>query len=173
MLYKVSNPDYIKRKISELQPLNYNRFFWWRRFDNPNKPLPQGASFLDRIKNKEFEYSHYYYQACYCEIEINAKYEEYNNDMQKLLENHKIDFERRKRLWEDFEKNENSLLEELKKNFLSHFIMSEKEYEDLVVNFEDTIEELYYYVRKTFDHSVKPRKKRGRPKKVVFLNKSY
>ena len=169
MLYKVSNPDYIKRKISELQPLNYNRFFWWRRFDSSNKSLPKGASFLDRIKNKEFEYSHYYYQALYCEIEINAKYKEYNKDLQKLLENNGVDLQRRKRLWDDFEKNEEALLKELKENFLSQFVISEEEYNDLIINFDDTIEELYYYVRKTFDSSINSRKKRGRPKKNCIL----
>ena len=169
MLYKVSNPDYIKRKNSELQPLNYNRFFWWRRFDSPNKPLPKGASFLDRIKNKEFEYSHYYYQALYCEIEINTKYEEYKKDIQKLLENNGVDLQRRKRLWDDFEKNEESLLKELKENFLSQFVISEEEYDDLIIDFDGTIEKLYYYVRKTFDHSLNSRKKRGRPKKNCIL----
>jgi len=169
MLFKVSNPNLVIKEIRKLQPLNYNKFFWWRRYDSPTKPLPKGTSFLDRIKNGEFEFSHYYYQALYCEMEINQKYAEYKQDMQKLLEKHKIDLQRRKRLWEDFEKGEKNTLDELKENFMSHFVISEEEYEELIGDFDGTIEELYYYVRKTFDHSIKPRKKRGRPKKKLYF----
>jgi hypothetical protein len=66
-------------------------------------------------------------------------------------------------------KNEESLLKELKENFLSQFVISEEEYDDLIIGFDGTIEELYYYVRKTFDHSLNSRKKRGRPKKNCIL----
>jgi hypothetical protein len=104
MLFKVSNPDLVIKHIKKLQPLNYNQFRWWRQFDSKNKPLPKGASLLDRIKNKEFEFSHYYWQALYCEIRINEKVQSYKGDIQRLIENDSIELARRKRLWEDFEK---------------------------------------------------------------------
>ena len=63
MLFKVANPDLVRKQIKKLQPLNYNQFKWWRRFDSKMKPLPKGATFLQRIQNGEFEFSHYYWQA--------------------------------------------------------------------------------------------------------------
>ncbi len=71
---------------------------WWRRFDTKLKPLPRGVKFIDRIKNGEYEFSHYYWQWKLSELEINEKYIEYNGDVQKLLEKNGVDLARRKRL---------------------------------------------------------------------------
>jgi hypothetical protein len=169
MLFKVNNPELVIKEIKKLQPLNYNQFRWWRRFDSKAKPLPKGATFLQRIQNGEFEFSHYYWQAQLCELEINEKHKEYNGDVQKLIEKHSVDLARRKRLWEDFNKTEVELLAELKKGFLREFVMTSQEYEDHITNFNGTTEEFYMYCLKTFDRSGKPVERRGRPpkKKVI------
>jgi hypothetical protein len=169
MLFKVNNPELVIKEIKKLQPLNYNQFRWWRRFDSKAKPLPKGATFLQRIQNGEFEFSHYYWQAQLCELEINEKHKEYNGDVQKLIEKHSVDLARRKRLWEDFNKTEVELLAELKKGFLREFVMTSQEYEDHITNFDGTTEEFYMYCLKTFDRSGKPVERRGRPpkKKVI------
>ena len=165
MLFKINNPDLVKKEISKLQPLNYNQFRWWRRFDSKSKPLPKGSTFLQRIQNGEFEFSHYYWQAQFCELEINEKLKEYRGDIQKLLENNGVDLARRKRLWEDFNKTEVEILKELKKGFLREFVMTSQEYEDHITNFDGTTEEFYMYCLKTFDRSGKRIERRGRPPK--------
>jgi hypothetical protein len=170
MLYKINNPNLVLKEIKKLQPLNYNQFRWWRRFDSKVKPLPKGASFLQRIQNKEYEFSHYYWQALFCEMEINAKAEEYRGDIQRLLEKHAVDLARRKRLWEDFNKIEVDLLAELKKNFTREFIMTSQEYETHVINFNGTTEEFYMYCLKTFERSGKKIEKRGRPPKKSIVS---
>jgi len=43
-------------------------------YDNPNKPLHVYTPLLDRIKNGDFDYSHYGYQAMWCEHEMNKLY---------------------------------------------------------------------------------------------------
>ena len=169
MLFKVSNPDLVIKHIKKLQPLNYNQFRWWRQFDSKNKPLPKGASLLDRIKNKEFEFSHYYWQALYCEMRINEKVQSYKGDIQRLIENDSIELTRRKRLWEDFEKNELENLQELQKLFLREFIITPEEYDQHIENFDGTIEEFYIYCLKTFDLSGKKADRRGRPAKKALL----
>ena len=55
--------DTVLEKISQLQPLNYNQFRWWRRFDSPNKPLHKNSDLLRKIRNGDYEFSHYYWQA--------------------------------------------------------------------------------------------------------------
>jgi hypothetical protein len=167
MLFEVSNPELVVKEIKKLQPLNYNQFMWWRRFASKNKPLPKGATFFQRIQNKEFEFSHFYWQAKFCEIEINQKHKEYRGDIQLLLEKNGVDLARRKRLWEDFNKTEAELLANLKKGFLREFVMTSQEYEDHITNFDGTTEEFYMYCLKTFNRSGKPIERRGRPKKVA------
>jgi hypothetical protein len=165
MLYDVSNPKLVLKEIKKLKPLNYNRFYWWRRWDRPTKDLPKSATFLDRIKNGEFEFSHYYWQAIYCEMEINEKYSLYKGDIQKLLENDGVAFQRRKKLWEDFEKVEKETMNSLRDNFMTQFEITRDQYEEIIGEFDGTTEELYYYIRKNFDHTGKTHKKRGRPPK--------
>ena len=106
MLYKTSDEKVVKREIKKLQPLNYNKFFWWRRYASKVKPLPKKSTFLDRIKNGEYEFSHFYWQWKLSEIELNEIFATYNNDHQRLVESNQIDLARRKRLMEDFEKDE-------------------------------------------------------------------
>ena len=98
MLYSDINEKVVLREIKKLQPLNYNKFMWWRRFGSKTKPLPSKSSFLDRVKNKEYEFSHYYWQLKYCEMEINELYEKYGNDMRMLLMTNAVDLARRKKI---------------------------------------------------------------------------
>jgi hypothetical protein len=169
MLYQTNDPKVIQREIKKLQPLNYNQFMWWRRFASKNKPLPKGATFLQRIQNGEYEFSHYFWQAQLCELEINEKHKEYKGDIQILLEKNGVDLARRKRLWEDFNKTEAELLANLKKGFLREFVMTSQEYEDHITDFDGTTEEFYMYCLKTFDRSGKSAERRGRPPKNKTL----
>tara|TARA_R110001592_G_scaffold205030_2_gene455409 strand:+ start:2633 stop:3139 length:507 start_codon:yes stop_codon:yes gene_type:complete len=165
MLYSTSDEKLVKKEIKRLQPLNYNRFFWWRRYASKTQPLPKSSTFLDRIKNSEYEFSHYYWQWRLTELEINEVYKSYNNDIQKLLESNQIDLSRRKKLMEDFEKDESSRLDTLQKGFLREFVMTREEYEEHIINFDGTTEEFYMYCLKTFDLSGKSIERRGRPPK--------
>jgi hypothetical protein len=87
MLYNISNEKLVIKEISKLQPLNYNKFMWWRRYTSKNQPLPTKSTFLERIKNGDYEFSHYYWQWKLTELELNDLYIKYKGDIQKLLEN--------------------------------------------------------------------------------------
>jgi hypothetical protein len=167
MLYNTSDPKLVHREIKKLQPLNYNKFMWWRRFNTKTQPLPRGAKFLDRIKNGEYEFSHYYWQWKLTELEINDLCIKYKGDIQKLLENNAVDLARRKRLIDDFEKDENARLKALKDGFMREFVMTREEFEEHTIEFGGTTEEFYFYCLKIFDRSGKQMERRGRPKKVA------
>jgi hypothetical protein len=167
MLYNTSDPKLVHREIKKLQPLNYNKFMWWRRFNTKTQPLPRGAKFLDRIKNGEYEFSHYYWQWKLTELEINDFVIKYKGDIQKLLENNAVDLARRKRLIDDFEKDENARLKALKDGFMREFVMTREEFEEHTIEFGGTTEEFYFYCLKTFDRSGKQMERRGRPKKIA------
>lgn len=163
-LYNIPNEDIILEKISNLQPLNYNQFRWWRKFDQPNKPLQGRASLLAKIQNGDFEFSHYYWQAKYIEIELNQKYKE-SSDGQQYSESTRMDRARRKRLWEDFEKDEAKKLETLKKEFTKEFFIEGDQYEDEFERFDGTLEEFYNYCSKEYGKNLYRKPGRGRPKK--------
>ena len=101
-LYNVSNEKHILKEISKLQPLNYNQFRRWRRFDTPNKPLHKYSALIDKIKNGDYDFSHYYWQAKYAEIEINEIFDDTYPDAALFNEKASLHRARRKRLFDDF-----------------------------------------------------------------------
>ena len=162
--YQIQNEDVILDKISNLQPLNYNQFRWWRRFDQPNPKLPNSAPLLDKINNGDLEFSNFYWQAKYCEIELNEKFLS-SKDSQHWMDITRMDRARRKRLWEDFEKDEHTKLEYLKKQFTREFFISEDEYEEEIVQFGGTLKELYIHCESKYGKQLRSKSRRGRPKK--------
>ena len=167
LYYNTSDETLVRKKIKHLQPLNYNRFYWWRRFTSKTKPLPNKSPFLDRIKNGDFEFSHYYWQWKLTELEINEAYKSYNGDCLKLLEQNQIDLSRRKKLMVDFEKDEKIKLESLKKGFLREFLMTKDDYYDELLNFDGTTEVMNSYCLKIFGLSHRRNDRRGRPPKNI------
>ncbi len=169
-VYSIKNEDLVLEEVSKLRPLKYNKFQWWRRFASPNKPLEDKAVLIDKIKNGDLEFSNYYWQALYTELELNAKREEVK-DGREWIEATQVGRARRKRLWEDFEKDEAKKLEYLKKQFVKTFKMSVEDYEEQLLKVDGTLEDLYYRCEKLFGFKSKelrsPRVKR-QPRVVKY-----
>ena len=142
-IYRVGNEDLVLEEVSKLRPLKYNKFQWWRRFASLNRPLEDKASLIDKIKNGDLEFSNYFWQALYTELELNAKREEVR-DGREWIETTQVDRARRKRLWEDFEKDETKKLEYIKKQFVKTFKMTLEDYEEQLSKATGTLEDLYY-----------------------------
>ena len=68
-----------------------------------------------------------------------------------------------KKLIEDFERDEPQRLEDIRKNFMKEFVMTQNDYYSHIEDFDGTIEDFYYYCLKTFDKKKPDR--RGRPRK--------
>jgi hypothetical protein len=166
MLYLDLDEKTIVREIKKLKPIPHNRFFWWRRFDKKSKPLDNKSLLLHKIQNGDFDFSQYFWQAKFSELEINTKLQEYRGDIQILIEKNSVDLARRKRLWEDFEKEEFNLLTSLKKSFLNEFIITETEYDYESSNYDGTLEEFYLFISRKYPINKNPKGKRGRPKKI-------
>lgn len=164
-VFNVVNEDFVLQKISKLRPLNYNRFMWWRRFDQKKRPLENKAPLLDKIKNGDLEFSHYYWQAQYTEMEMNEKKNECIDD-QHWVEQTRVDKERRRRLYSDFEKDEAEKLSTLEKQFPKEFRMTKEDYENEVEEFEGSLEDLYHHCSIKYGKKLKITSKRGRPRKL-------
>ena len=115
-LYDVDEKIVLK-EIKKLQPLNYNQFRWWRRFDSPNKPLHKNTDLLRKIQNGDYDFSHFFWQAKYTELEINKLYDKCYPDYTLFNEKNALNSARRERLWNDYEKDETNKLNQIIKEF--------------------------------------------------------
>ena len=164
-IYNVDK-ETVLEKISQLQPLNYNQFRWWRRFDTKNKPLHKYSDLLRKIQNGDYDFSHYYWQVKYSELEINEIYNECYPDYTKFNEKSAIHNARRKRLWLDFEKDEAEKLKLIPRDFQLTFKMTKKEVKEEMDKFGDSLEKFYIHCENKFGKRNKQMSTRGRPKKI-------
>jgi hypothetical protein len=159
--------EFVEKELSKLQKINYNQFFWWRRWSVKNKPLPKNSPLMDKIKNGDYNFSPYFWQLQYCDWEIEQKRLKYLGDIERFCEETTMDFQRRKRLREDHEKYETENLAQLKKDFVSTFRMTKEDYDDEVIKVGGTVEDFYNHCEMRYRKYNRPDNmpKRGRPPK--------
>ena len=175
MVYKPTfTREELEEKFSHLQKLNYNQFRWWRMYDVKKKPLAAHCSLRDRIANGDYDFSHYWYQAAWVEHDINDLAIECKDDAGLFSEKVQVLSARRKRLYEDYEKDEKWKLDDLVKEFSRNFHITKDEAGLEMEEFGGTLLELYDYISTHPKYKLKankaPRvtfKKRGRPKKIA------
>jgi len=134
----------LKDRISTFRKNTYNRFYWWRRFQ-PRQSLHAYRRLDERILNGDFEASDYHWQTLWeNELEKQAINEEPSIDKQHEI---RCMFgERRRRLNNDYEKDEQKILDEMYKAFRMELRMSKDEVEDEMLQFDGTLSEFYYYI---------------------------
>lgn len=138
-------------KLKKLRKLKYNQFRWWRMYDDPNPPKHKYCLLIDKIQNGDFNFSHYRYQAMWCEYEINRIYKEVGHkDMGRFVQETSLLRTRRKKLLEDFYKDEENRLESLYSNFSIEFRLPKEEIKNIMSSFDGTIEELYLNLRQKY-----------------------
>jgi len=158
----------LQKEFNKLQKLNYNQFRWWRMYDSKNKPLDKRQPLRDRILNGDYDFSHYWYQAAWVEHELNDLQKECKDDDAKFVEKGSVLRARRKRLLEDFEKDEQDKLEGLYNEFPKYFNISKDQVKKEMENFSGSLIDFYYHIDDNYRIIFKPSplKRRGRPKKV-------
>ena len=160
----------LQKEFSKLQKLNYNQFRWWRMYDTKNKPLDKRQPLRDRILNGDYDFSHYWYQAAWVEHELNDLQKECTNDDAKFVEKGSVLRARRKRLLEDYERDEKEKLEELYNEFPKYFRVSKDQVKEEMLNFSGSLIDFYYHMDdkyKILHISYEQIKKRGRPRKTA------
>ena len=162
--------SFLKKEFSKLQKLNYNQFRWWRMYDTKNKPLDKRQPLRDRILNGDYNFSHYWYQAAWVEHDLNDLEIECKGDVGLFVEKGAVLRARRKRLLEDFERDEKEKLEGLYNEFPKYFKISKDQVKEEMLKFSGSLIDFYYYIDdkyKIIFASYPLKRKRGRPKKVV------
>ena len=148
-MFKTHSSKTVNKKLSSLKPLNYNRFRWWRLYDTYTKPLPKKSKLIDKIRNGDFDFSHYFWQIQQVEMELNQIMEE-SIDSGHYMEKSRMTRARRQRLIDDFEKDENNKLLQLVEEFTNHFNITTETYYEEIESFSGDIEEFYYHCHEKF-----------------------
>ena len=124
----------------------YDRYKWWRKYTSKTKPLSNRCMLRDRILNGDFDIGSYRYEAELVEHTINKKYVELYKDLGKYVEESSLDRARRKRLLEDFDKDESRKLQELVRAFREIVHITEDKIWEELSDYKDTLIEFYYYI---------------------------
>jgi hypothetical protein len=163
--------ELIEKKLSQLQKLNYNQFFWWRRWARKGKPLHKYSPLIDKIQNGDYDDSPYRWQIYYCDWEIEQKSKQFTDRREWATET-TIDRNRRRRLRDDHEKYELENLEQLKKDFVQTFRMTRDDYDRDVIEVGGTLEEFYNHCGTRYGTYNRPTSmpRRGRPPKIKIDN---
>jgi len=170
MIYNPScSQEQLEKKFKKLRKLNYNPYRWWRMYDDPKPALSKQSFILDRIKNGDFDYSHYNYQAMWCEHEMNKIYNKFGlDDMGRYVEETSLLRSRRKRLLEDHYKEEDNRLESIAIELSKNFKITKDEVKTLMGEFDGTLEELYIHLQQKY-----PYNKFYLPKSLKHLQSRY
>jgi hypothetical protein len=161
--------EVVMEHIKKLQPLNYNKFMWWRTHTDKIVSLGKRAPLKDRILNGDFEPSSYMWQAQFALYTALDKIDLIKHDHQLQMEILAVDFARYKRLMEDFNKEEPARLEALYDAFTTAFQITREELEERLIQWPGDIMSFYesccMFMRTT---PAENRKNfRNRPTKVV------
>ncbi len=162
--------EVVMENIKKLQPLNYNKFMWWRTHTDKVVPLGKRAPLKERILNGDFNPSSYLWQAQLALYTAKDKLDLTKHDTRYQIELCAVDLARYKRLMEDFEKEETSRMEALYSAFTDAYQITKEELEEKFLNFSGTIIDFYHYadnfLRTTPAENRKNMRGRGRPPKI-------
>lgn len=165
--------EVVIKHINKLQPINYNKFMWWRTHTDKVIPLGKRAPLKDRILNGDFNPSSYFWQAQLSLYIAKEKLDLTKHDFQFQVEICAVDFARYKRLMEDFEKEETSRMIALYDAFTSAFQITKEELINEFLKFPGDILGFYNKASNFFKTTPAENRKnmrgRGRPKKVKTL----
>lgn len=160
--------DTVESILSRYQPLNYNRFRWWRTHTDNITPLGKRAPLKDRIINGDFNESTYFWQAQLALHNAKDKVDLSKHNHSDQLEILAVDLARYKRLMEDHEKEEGGRLEDLYDAFTAHFQITRQELIDELCEWNMDLLSYYNYCnefKRTTPYANR-KSRRGRPKKI-------
>ena len=133
----------------------YDRFMWWRSFTPKNKPLPKSKPLRERIANGDLDHAPYLYESYLAEYTMNEKYLQCvttngEPDEAKYRHEASIDGARRKRLLEDYTKEEAKRLDELRKGFIKEFGIDKETYDKEAENSAKKLLDFYDYMSRKY-----------------------
>jgi hypothetical protein len=135
----------------------YDRFMWWRSFTPKNKPLSKSKPLRDRIANGDLDHAPYLFESYLAEYTMNEKYLENITrsgevDYSKWRQETSVDGARKKRLLEDYDKEESKRLDELRLGFMKEFGIDHDTYIKEAENSSKKLLDFYDYMSRKYKH---------------------
>jgi len=146
----------------------YDRFMWWRSYTPKTKPLGYKASFIDRLRNGDYESGPYLMEV---ELVLHTMNEKFSAligrdgqvDHGKYVSETSVDRARKKRLIEDHEKEEFRKLTDLREQFVKEFKISKEEYDVEVTIGCDDLVSFYFKIEDKYGKRIRiPRKTKSK-----------
>lgn len=136
-------------------------FYWWRRF-RTHKCLPYKASLLNKIRNGDFEYPNYFQQAEWELVWMEDEQKEFITSYKGREPKQdrlylEIELRARKRynkLFEDGMKTEYERISDLTKKLCKEFKIGREEVQNIMEQFGDTTEKLYFHIAKIKNYNI-------------------
>jgi hypothetical protein len=159
--------EVVQKYIDKLQPLNYNKFYWWRNFSPKIKPLLKTHSFKDRVINGDYELSSYYWMAQYTAHTAKKKFDPQMDNVTRQLDKLGVDISKYRRLMVDFEKEEKERIEDFLKELHKEFFITPEQLDEELFNFDGEAKDFYIYLEGRYNKRIRIKSKRGRKKRLV------
>ena len=134
----------LQERMEQYTPISYNQWYWWRRFKSRDT-LHKYQPLVAKIKNGDFEVSDYHWWSLW-ENELEKEAISKLADPNKQHELRCLFGERKRRLTEDYIRDEAKILEAMYKDFWVELRMKQEEVEEEMLQFEGTLSEFYYYI---------------------------
>ena len=133
----------------------YDRFMWWRSFTPKNKPLSKSKPLRDRIANGDLDHAPYLYESYLAEYTMNDKYlqcitQNGEIDYMKWKQEASVDGARKKRLLDDYQKEETRRLDELRTGFMKEFGIDKETYYKEAENSSKKLLDFYDYMSRKY-----------------------
>jgi hypothetical protein len=133
----------------------YDRFMWWRSYTPKNKPLSKSKPLRDRIANGDLDHAPYLYESYLAEYTMNDKYlqcitQNGEIDYMKWKQEASVDGARKKRLLDDYQKEETRRLDELRTGFMKEFGIDKETYYKEAENSSKKLLDFYDYMSRKY-----------------------
>mgnify|MGYP003118185582 FL=1 len=161
--------EVVEQNLARYQPLNYNRFMWWRSYTDGIKPLSKRVTLKERIVNGDFNESSYFMQAQLALHNAKDKVDLNKHNLSDQLDILAMDLTRYKRLMDDFNREDNERLEALYDAFTSTFKMTRNEFIEEICDWPHDLLSYYKFCmefRYITPAANRKTARRGRPKKI-------
>ena len=133
----------------------YDRFMWWRSYTPKNKPLSKSKPLRDRIANGDLDHAPYLFESYLAEYTMNEKYlqcitKNREIDYMKWKQEASVDGARKKRLLDDYDREETRRLDELRKGFMKEFGIDKETYYKEAENSSKKLLDFYDYMSRKY-----------------------
>jgi len=156
----------IQNKISKLKPIKYNKFRWWRLFEDEHEPLSKREPLENRVLNNDFEFPTFIWQTQYVLIQARKKLNLNKDTLSEQVEKTSLDLARYRKLMQDQEREESKRLNEFMEAFKETFNISQETLDEKLNLWFGDIKGFYYYMSHNYNLSSKENRKLNKK----FLN---